>query len=537
MVHISVNGRPIISRNGKFSGVVLGMHDITDVVENQRALQHSESAFRSIFENAGAGMATIDPDGVFLSANNRLLDFFGYTQEELFNKTFKELSHPDDYKQYMEHLSELRAGRVEQYQMEKRFFHKSGDVKFALVAVSAIYKDDGNVSYYICQIIDISRVRKAEKSLSQADSSINALLNASKGIGFVKTDPQGVITTFNQGVENITGFNSKDIIGKQTPNFLFKADELLERASSPDLNGVVDAFAILRHLSYSDRFEGTEWQLNCSDKTITRVLINISPILVDDNFEGLLLVITHVEALKLAEEQLSDLLVMSSQQNNRLKNFAYIVSHNLRSHSGNIHSLVNFLKDDYPSLIESDVFDHLVKASDRLMDTVGHLGEVSNLHVNGDLELVPLSLDETVVHAVDSVSQTIKNSGVEVINEVNPQHCVLGVPAYLDSIVLNMLTNAIKYSSPDRMSFVKLSSKVEGDFVILEIEDNGLGMNLDKHRSELFKMFKTFHNHPDSRGLGLFLTHNHIEAIGGSIDVSSAIDVGTTFKIKLKNGK
>jgi hypothetical protein len=81
---------------------------------------------------------------------------------------------------------------------------------------------------------------------------------------------------------------------------------------------------------------------------------------------------------------------------------------------------------------------------------------------------------------------------------------------------------------------VKLVAKKEGEYIELSIIDNGLGIDLKKHKAKLFGMYKTFHHNKDARGIGLFITKNQIESLGGKIEVESEIDKGTTFKIYLK---
>jgi sensor histidine kinase regulating citrate/malate metabolism len=82
-----------------------------------------------------------------------------------------------------------------------------------------------------------------------------------------------------------------------------------------------------------------------------------------------------------------------------------------------------------------------------------------------------------------------------------------------------------------------LSTRIEGDFVVLDIKDNGLGIDLKKHKAKLFGMYKTFHNNKEARGIGLFITKNQVEAMGGKIEVESTVNKGTTFKIYMKHEK
>jgi signal transduction histidine kinase len=96
---------------------------------------------------------------------------------------------------------------------------------------------------------------------------------------------------------------------------------------------------------------------------------------------------------------------------------------------------------------------------------------------------------------------------------------------------MNFFTNVIKYRSPDRPPVIKLRVSSEEHYTVLSIEDNGLGIDLERHRDKLFGMYKTFHENQDARGIGLYIVKNQIEAMNGKITVQSKVGVGTVFKI------
>jgi len=106
--------------------------------------------------------------------------------------------------------------------------------------------------------------------------------------------------------------------------------------------------------------------------------------------------------------------------------------------------------------------------------------------------------------------------------------------AYLESILLNLFTNAIKYRSPKRTLRIFVSSKEIGDTIILAFKDNGIGIDLERNKDKIFGLYQRFHNYPDSKGLGLYLVKSQVESMGGSIVVESEVDKGTTFIITFK---
>lgn len=149
--------------------------------------------------------------------------------------------------------------------------------------------------------------------------------------------------------------------------------------------------------------------------------------------------------------------------------------------------------------------------------------------------IAPVNLNNAIENSINNIQILAKNADVEILNEVKKDVYILGIPAYVESILLNFLSNSIKYKSEKRKAYIKLNATIEDDKIVLSIEDNGLGIDLKQNGDKLFGMYKTFHMNDDARGIGLFITKNQIEAIGGKITVTSAVDKGTTFKLYFQN--
>ena len=127
------------------------------------------------------------------------------------------------------------------------------------------------------------------------------------------------------------------------------------------------------------------------------------------------------------------------------------------------------------------------------------------------------------------------NAGAHVKIDIPKGLMVKGIPAYLDSVVLNLITNSIKYRSPKRPCEIQVSARPKKDMVVLTISDNGLGMNLPAIGDKIFGLYQTFHKHSDARGVGLFLVKNQVESMGGRIELKSKPDEGTSFHVFLRS--
>lgn len=370
-------------------------HDIDEKTRSLQKLANTEEKFRRTFDFAGVGMALVGMNTEWLRVNQSLCDMLGYTKEEFLKLKYLDFTHPEDLENDELLLEKALKGELDDYEIEKRYMHKSGKVVWTLLAVSLVRDDKGDPLHFVSQVNDISKRKKAEK----------------------------------------------------------KVKELLE---------------------------------------------------------------------------------VTKDQNDRLLNFAHIVSHNLRSHSGNLEMLLDLIQVDNPEILEIELFPLLKSAVSQLEETVHNLNEVAVLNTKTELNLINLNLNEYVDKAITSINTLILENSVRIENKVDKHLNVAAIPAYLDSIILNFITNAIKYQSADRFPEITVSAHKKEEYIVLSVKDNGLGIDLDAHGKKLFGMYKTFHKHEDSRGLGLFITRNQIEAMGGKVEVRSEVNVGTTFFIYLR---
>ena len=243
-------------------------------------------------------------------------------------------------------------------------------------------------------------------------------------------------------------------------------------------------------------------------------------------------IVEDITDKKRAEEELKQSFELVSEQNKRLLNFSYIVSHNLRSHTSNIE-LISGLMEGIKSQEEQAEMVHLLqKVSKSLDDTMRNLNEVVNIRTNFNVTIERLNLHEYIERNLSVLEKQIRDKNVEIQNLV-PKHIFIDYNvAYLESILYNFISNAIRYSHPKKKPLIVL--QFDEKKKALSIADNGIGIDLKRNGENLFGMYKTFNNNPDAKGIGLFITKNQIDAMGGRIETESEIDEGTTFTIYFK---
>ncbi|MEO5788720.1 MAG: PAS domain-containing sensor histidine kinase [Gelidibacter sp.] len=237
------------------------------------------------------------------------------------------------------------------------------------------------------------------------------------------------------------------------------------------------------------------------------------------------------------EERLRQDLSVISNQNKKLANFAHIVSHNLKEHAGNFESLLSFYKEANNEDYKDEIVDLLMTVSDSLTKTIDNLREVVSKQSQAKLEIKPLRLNDYINKVIDLLELDIVEKNVIIKNKVSDALVLYSNETYLESIILNLASNALKYSHPERQPVITIDAFTTPTSITITLEDNGLGIDLVKYGHDIFGLYKTFHNNSNAEGIGLYLTKNQIEALGGEITVESIVDEGTKFIITIAEKK
>ena len=218
-------------------------------------------------------------------------------------------------------------------------------------------------------------------------------------------------------------------------------------------------------------------------------------------------------------------------QNKQLENFTHMVSHNLRSHVSNLNSLLYFYKDEETAEEKDFLIDKFEKTVDNLGNTLNDLLEIIRIKQDSKKENEKLVFEDTFSKIKEIFEGKITETKAEITTDFSKAPEIKYSPVYLESIMQNLLSNALKYSSPERIPVISFKTTIINDEIQLEVNDNGLGIDLIKHGSQIFGLNKVFHRHPEAKGVGLFITKAQIEGMGGEIFINSEVNKGTTFTI------
>lgn len=222
------------------------------------------------------------------------------------------------------------------------------------------------------------------------------------------------------------------------------------------------------------------------------------------------------------------------KHNNELRQFSYTVSHNLRGPVASLLGLVNLIDRDRIHDADQEVFGHLISATRQLDQIIKDLSKI--IDIRHDIFRIRQRIDlKAELHDIAQVlRKEMEEPRIELISDFDACSHIYSIKPMVSSILYNLISNAIRYRSGERTPVIQVTSKENDDFYLLEVEDNGLGIDLNQNRDNLFKLYKRFHFHTEGKGLGLYLVKLQCESLGGVIDVESEVNRFTRFKIKLK---
>lgn len=506
---------------------MLGAHtDITKQKESEIRLQRKLNGYNQIIEGANLAAWQWNLLNGELILNDNWVKMIGYELEDFADKDigfWADNVHPDDVPIANQGLIDHFKKKTETYECEMRLKNKKGEWTWTLCKGKVIgWADDGRAElmtgYHQC----ISKRKENEQSLER----YKELLDRSNEVARIGTWDVNLlkeIVTWSGVTHQIHEVNEG-----YTPNLaggieFYKEGENRERITRVFNKTVEDGVPFDEELLIITAKNNEKW--------IRTIGI---PVLNEGRVVGVYGVFHDIDELKRAHQETERLLMVKHEKNERLTNFSHIVSHNLRSHSVNLTMLVRMMEKKHPDFTKNEVFQMLQNSTQNLSETIHHLNEVASLNVPIIEGLAIHSIESFISKAISNVSPSLVECNGTVTTSENLDFNAEIIPAYLDSAILNLLTNAIKYRSEERALEILVEVYEEEHFIVLAFTDNGLGINMAKHRHKLFGMYKVFHDHKDARGIGLFISKGQIEAMHGKITAESTVNKGSTFKIYLK---
>lgn len=239
--------------------------------------------------------------------------------------------------------------------------------------------------------------------------------------------------------------------------------------------------------------------------------------------------IIDVDDKKKQQTELQQTVDFLSRQNQLLSQFAYTASHNLRSHSNNIKGLVALYHELEMPEDKEECITKMEAVAESLAASLQHLNEMLKTKNAFSPERTLLYISDVCKFVLSVLEPATGKTYATITTDFSEANEIFYIYASLESILLNLIGNAVKYKHPERLPKIHISTKKINDRVQLTVQDNGRGIDLEKFGDRIFKMYQVFHDNTDAKGIGLYLIKNQVESLGGSIRVNSTPGEGSTF--------
>lgn len=249
----------------------------------------------------------------------------------------------------------------------------------------------------------------------------------------------------------------------------------------------------------------------------------------DNRNDGVIIIFNDITELKRVQDKLSRI-------NADHDTFIYSVSHDLKGPLSNLNSLVSFLKDSVALQTKEDleIMDMIIVSITNLNQIITELSDITKIEKEIDL-FENINLKDLLKEVESGMKDILVKSKAKINLDLKEPEVPFS-KKNLRSILFNLLNNAIKYMAPDRTPEVTIKTEKSGDFILLSIRDNGLGIPENKIR-KIFGMFQRAHTHNEGSGVGLYLVKKIITNAGGDIEVESELGKGSVFKVYFKNSQ
>ncbi|MBA9079253.1 PAS domain S-box protein [Rufibacter quisquiliarum] len=455
--------------------------------------------------------------------NDAFTRLMGYTLQEVEGRTPGSFMNGAETDQETISYIDEQLARLEPLECELVQYSKSGQKYWLRLQVQPQVDETGKVEHVFALLTDITRQKQEEQQLRLLESVI---INAHDAIAISEVtprQPQQLQTIFcNEAFLQMTGYGAMEVLGRDVlvlsgPETSTAALAELEQILQRQCAGEVE---MINYRQGGEKFWTHLAVIPIFDKkqTLTHWISIQRDITAQKNLEA-------------EREQLISELTSS---NAGLKQFSYIISHNLRAPLANLTGIADLIDlNSVPEGRNRLLIQKLGESTRQMNTIVNDLMEVLMMKENRQVKKEVVRLEEAFQEVVGSVDGQLQEANPHITVDFSQAQELSFNPGYLHSILLNLLTNALRYRAPGRRLEIEVKTEARPDKILLHFSDNGQGINLERYGDRIFGLYQRFHQHKDSKGLGLYIAHSQAKAMGGNLSVASQVGQGTTFTLQV----
>lgn len=471
-----------------------------------------EQLFKLTFENAAVGMTQVDPDGHYLRVNQKMAEITGYPKEKLLQKTFMEITHPEDLEEDLRQFEMLRRGEINSYSIEKRYLKGNGKIVWIRVTVSAVTAANGELMFVISVIEDINKRKEAEIKLEESEEKFRTLANNISQLAWI-ADNKGKVFWYNKRWLDFTGNSPNKIEGLGWRKLVHP--EHLKRLQKTVSIAIKNEKAWDELVPLKNKAGEYRW-----------FLFRVIPVW-DEIANSLRWFGTATDITK--QREIEDLL---KKEKELVENLLYIAAHDLKGPVANMYGFIEVMEKMEPEN-KLAMFEHFPKLVDQLDKTIKGITDILRVRDTDISSATVVNFKNMLNDILLEFRSKLTPSSVSLDFKEKPT--IRYIEPFLYSLIKNLISNSIKYCRDDVPLSIEISTQREGNFTLLSFSDNGIGIDISKYGNKLFSPFHRIKvSKATGTGIGLYLIKNIVEKNGGYIKVESTPGEGTTFFCYLK---
>jgi PAS domain S-box-containing protein len=514
--------RPVLGPGDKVLAVSLSIHNISERKLALETIKRNEEQLARAQHLAHLGNWELDLTRETLSWSDSVYEIYGVNRSDFRPTPHNALQFiPEEERGLLTRAYEEAAEHNRIASVEHSIVLANGSTRMVHEILEPEFDSSGRLIRLHGSVQDITERKHTEQEVLRAKNLLQSTLENIPEIIFTIDADLRLIYVSPQCRE-LTGYTEEE--------FLTDPDRWLHTVIEQDRE-ILTGQIIPRVLA-GER-QHYEIRILTKDQQQKWLMVRMSPKINEQGevyrFDGSA---SDMSQYKEAETRRNDLTDQLLKQNQNLQQFAYIVSHNLRAPIANILGLTTIYNKHKPeSPINPRIIDNLFKSARLLDTTIRDLNDILTLRSELDKVREEVAFDSVLEDILDSLSGELAGIDSDVQYDFDAAPQVVAVRSYVHSILLNLISNAIKYKSPDRKLKLELKTYTIPNYICLSVTDNGLGIDLSKEKEKIFGLYKRFHSHTEGRGLGLHLVKTQAELLGGKVEVDSQVNEGSTFNI------